>query len=74
MYFYIVKLTIFNLIFTVFLFWLTIQIGAEYEEYLSYIFILTVGIIHGSNDISLLNIVKGHGHFSKRFLWFTIRE
>lgn len=72
MYFYIVKLTIFNLIFTVFLFWLTIQIGAEYEEYLSYIFILTVGIIHGSNDISLLNIVKGHGHFSKRFLWYYI--
>ena len=66
------KLTIFNLIFTVFLFWLTIQIGAEYEEYLSYIFILTVGIIHGSNDISLLNIVKGDGNFSKRYLWYYV--
>lgn len=72
MYFYIVKLTIFKLIFTVFLFWLTIQIGAEYEEYLSYIFILTVGIIHGSNDISLLKIVKGDGHFSKRYLWYYV--
>jgi len=72
MYFYIVKLTIFNLIFTVFLFWLTIQISAEYEEYLSYIFILTIGIIHGSNDISLLHIVKGDSHFSKRFLWYYI--
>lgn len=66
------KLTIFNLIFTVFLFWLTIQISAEYEEYLSYFFILTVGIIHGSNDISLINIVKGDGFLSKRYLWYYI--
>lgn len=52
------KFPIFNLIFTVFLFWLTIQINSYYEEYLSYFFILTIGIIHGSNDISLIKVVN----------------
>lgn len=68
LYFYIMKLPVFNLILTVFLFWLTTQIGASYEEYLSYFFILTVGIIHGSNDISLINVLKGQNQVSARYL------
>ena len=62
------KFPIFNLILTVFLFWLTIQIESSYEEYLSYFFILTVGIIHGSNDISLIKIVKKGKRLTKTYL------
>jgi len=63
-----VKFPIINLIFTVFLFWLTTQIDASYEEYLSYFFILTIGIVHGSNDISLIKVVKGHQKLSLKYL------
>ncbi|WP_282043283.1 Brp/Blh family beta-carotene 15,15'-dioxygenase [Winogradskyella flava] len=58
----------FNLILTVFLFWLTIQIGASHEEYLSYFFILTVGIIHGSNDISLIKVLTRNTGSLKKYL------
>ncbi|WP_422103938.1 Brp/Blh family beta-carotene 15,15'-dioxygenase [Winogradskyella sp.] len=66
------KFPIFSLIFTVFLFWLTTQISASYEEYLSYIFILTVGIIHGSNDISLIKVVRKREKLSIKYLLFYI--
>lgn len=62
------KFPIFNLILTVFLFWLTIQIESSYEVYLSYIFILSIGIIHGSNDISLIKILRKNQTLTKKYL------
>lgn len=67
-YLYIMKYPVLNLIVTVFLFWLTIQIGNSSEEYLSYFFILTVGIMHGSNDISLLKEIKFTDRLKSSFL------
>jgi Brp/Blh family beta-carotene 15,15'-monooxygenase len=66
------KFPVFSLIATVFLFWLTIQIDTDYEEYLSYFFILTVGIIHGSNDISLINLLTKASKPSLKYLAFYI--
>ncbi|APY09718.1 hypothetical protein BWZ20_14700 [Winogradskyella sp. J14-2] len=55
------KFPVFNLIITVFLFWLTIQVDSQFEKYLSYILVCSVGILHGANDISILSIlVKGY--------------
>jgi Brp/Blh family beta-carotene 15,15'-monooxygenase len=68
MYLYIMKYPILNLIITVFLLWLTIQIGRSSEEYLSYFFILTIGIMHGSNDISLIKVLKTNKKRSYKFL------
>jgi len=51
------KSSIFNLIFTVFLLWLTIQIPSNYEVYLAYCFVLTIGILHGANDIALIGLI-----------------
>ena len=51
------KFSVFNLIFTVFLLWLTIQLKSSHEDYLAYISILTVGILHGANDISLIEFL-----------------
>lgn len=66
------KLSIFSLILTVFLFWLTTQIGSSYEEYLSYFLILTIGIIHGSNDISLIKVVKSGRKISNKYIGFYV--
>ncbi|WP_439152718.1 Brp/Blh family beta-carotene 15,15'-dioxygenase [Winogradskyella sp.] len=66
------KYPLFNLILTVFLFWLTIQIGSTYEEYLSYFFILTIGIVHGSNDISLIKVLTTKNKPTNKYLVFYI--
>jgi hypothetical protein len=57
-YLYIVKFPIFNLIITVFLFWLTIQMDNQFEKYLSYVLVCSVGILHGANDISIISVLK----------------
>ncbi|MDG1332195.1 MAG: Brp/Blh family beta-carotene 15,15'-dioxygenase [Crocinitomicaceae bacterium] len=51
------KSSVFNLISTVFLLWLTIQIRSDYEVYLAYFFVLTVGIMHGANDVALISMI-----------------
>ena len=43
-----------KLLVTIFLLWTTTVINVQTEAYLAYIMILTVGILHGSNDIELL--------------------
>jgi len=72
-----VKSSVFNLIFTVFLLWLTIQLQSSFEDYLAYAFILTVGIIHGANDISLIGLLtqnssKKTSHFLLLYLALII--
>ncbi len=54
-YLYVMKFSILSLIFTVFLFWLTMRIDVVHEMYIAYALILTVGILHGSNDLSLIS-------------------
>ncbi|MFK7832603.1 MAG: Brp/Blh family beta-carotene 15,15'-dioxygenase [Winogradskyella sp.] len=49
--------TISSLILTVFILWFTIQIDSDFEIYLAYILILTIGIVHGANDISLIGLL-----------------
>lgn len=67
------KSTIFNLVLTVFLLWFTIQIESSYEMYLAYFFILTIGIIHGANDISLITYLTKTATTSKiKYLLFYI--
>lgn len=72
MYIYVVKLSVFSLVFTVFLFWLTIQMASVYEAYLSYVFILTIGIIHGANDIALIKVVRVKNKVSHSYLLYYI--
>lgn len=59
------KSSIFSLVLTVFLLWLTIQIESSFEVYLAYFFVLTVGIVHGANDISLINHINQDSKGSK---------
>ena len=57
LYVYFMKFAMFRLVFTVFLLWLTIKIPKSYELVLAYASILTIGIIHGANDLSLINYI-----------------
>ena len=44
----------FKIIFTVFLFWFSIQFGEIVEDAVAYFMVLSLGIIHGANDLLIL--------------------
>ena len=43
-----------KLLLTFFLLWVTSQFGIDIENLLAYIFVLSLGILHGSNDLKLI--------------------
>lgn len=44
----------FKIIFTVFLFWFSIQFGEIVEDTAAYFMVLTLGVVHGANDLVIL--------------------
>ena len=40
--------------FTFLLFWISIQFGQIIEDSIAYIIVLSIGIVHGSNDFTIL--------------------
>lgn len=47
------KLKSVKIVLTFFLLWITTQFDSKIEDYLAYTFILSLGVLHGSNDIKL---------------------
>ena len=45
----------FMLFFTFFLFWVSIQFGEVVEDFIAYILVVSVGILHGANDLLILS-------------------
>ena len=45
----------FMLFFTFFLFWVSIQFGEVVEDFIAYIMVISVGILHGANDLLILS-------------------
>ena len=45
----------FMIFFTFFLFWISIQFGKVVEDYLAYIMVVSIGILHGANDLLILS-------------------
>ena len=41
--------------FTFFLFWISIQFGEVVEDFLAYIMVISIGILHGANDLLILS-------------------
>jgi Brp/Blh family beta-carotene 15,15'-monooxygenase len=41
--------------FTFFLFWVSIQFGEVVEDFIAYIMVISVGILHGANDLLILS-------------------
>jgi Brp/Blh family beta-carotene 15,15'-monooxygenase len=48
----------FMIIVTFFLFWISIQFGELIEDAIAYVFVLSLGIIHGANDLNILQKKK----------------
>ncbi len=48
-----------KIVFTFFLLWITTQFDLEVENFLAYFFILSLGVLHGSNDLKLVRSING---------------
>ncbi|AXG71902.1 beta-carotene 15,15'-dioxygenase [Kordia sp. SMS9] len=64
----------FMIIITFFLFWISIQFGEVIEDTIAYIFVLSLGIIHGANDLNILqkNKIKKHNFGKSLFIYLMI--
>ena len=50
----------FKIFFTFLLFWISIQFGQIIEDSIAYVIVLSIGIIHGSNDFTILRKQKSN--------------
>lgn len=64
----------FMIIITFFLFWISIQFGEVIEDAIAYVFVLSLGIIHGANDLNILqkNKIKKHNFGTSLFIYLMI--
>jgi len=46
----------FKIFFTFFLIWVSIQFGDVVEDYIGYLLVISIGILHGANDLLILSI------------------
>jgi Brp/Blh family beta-carotene 15,15'-monooxygenase len=59
--------------FTFFLFWVSIQFEKEVEDFLAYIMIISVGVLHGANDLLILSTKeKKDNIFIKNILIYVV--
>jgi Brp/Blh family beta-carotene 15,15'-monooxygenase len=57
--------------FTFFLFWISIQFGEVVEDFLAYIMVISLGILHGANDLLILSLKeKKNKNFIKNLLLY----
>lgn len=48
----------FKIFFTFFLIWISVQFGDVVEDYIGYLLVISIGILHGANDLLILSIRK----------------
>lgn len=48
----------FKILFTVFLFWFSIQFGKPIEDSIAFVLVISIGIMHGANDLLILSLKK----------------
>ncbi|MFL3661734.1 MAG: Brp/Blh family beta-carotene 15,15'-dioxygenase [Polaribacter sp.] len=59
----------FMLYFTFFLLWVSIQFGEVVEDFIAYIMVVSIGILHGANDLLILSKKdKGRNTFLKNLI------
>jgi Brp/Blh family beta-carotene 15,15'-monooxygenase len=56
------------IVLTFFGLWLSTQLNSAFQDYVAYALILTFGILHGSNDITLIASISNKKRTSKRLL------
>ena len=60
------------IVITIFLLWVSTFIQQDLENLMAYVFIFSFGILHGSNDISLLEVRSTSG--TKTYPYITILD
>lgn len=60
------KLNTVKLLLTFFFLWITTQFGIDIENLLAYIFVLSLGVLHGSNDLKLIGNFSGEKKYNFR--------
>ena len=55
-----------KLLLTFFFLWITTQFGIDIENLLAYIFVLSLGVLHGSNDLKLIGNFSNEKKFTFR--------
>lgn len=58
----------FKIFITVFLFWFSIQFGKPIEDSIAFILVISIGIMHGANDMLILSLKKMNKKSSKKNL------
>lgn len=67
------KIENFNIVTTFLALWLAVTLGSTLENYLAYFLILSIGILHGSNDIRIINKVQNKAsHNALKSLFYYI--
>ncbi|TXD54393.1 MULTISPECIES: Brp/Blh family beta-carotene 15,15'-dioxygenase [unclassified Polaribacter] len=64
----------FMIFFTFFLFWISIQFGEVVEDFLAYVLVISIGIIHGANDLLILSVKdkKNKSFIKNLFIYVSI--
>ncbi len=62
----------FKIFFTVFLLWFSIQFGKPIEDSLAFVLVISIGIMHGANDLLILSLKKINNINFKKNLYIYI--
>lgn len=57
---------------TVFLFWFSIQFGKPIEDSLAFLLVISIGIMHGANDLLILSLKKANNTNFKKNLFIYV--
>ena len=78
----------FKIYFTFFLFWLSIQFEKPIEDSIAFVLVITIGIVHGANDLLIISLKETNKNvyrnnlfiylsivFFKKFYWnFLLKD
>ena len=64
----------FKIYFTFFMIWISVQFGNVVEDFIGYLLVISIGILHGANDLLILSVKEKVKFFNKKnlFVYLTI--
>jgi Brp/Blh family beta-carotene 15,15'-monooxygenase len=64
----------FKIYFTFLMIWISIQFGNVVEDFIGYLLVISIGILHGANDLLILSVKEKVNFFNKKnlFVYLTV--
>ena len=56
----------FKIYFTFLMIWISIQFGNVVEDFIGYLLVISIGILHGANDLLILSVKEKVNFFNKK--------